>query len=429
MTDPANSSMNGVRRTRLILMAAMAPPLGLAFMLSQFLRTAPAVIAPNLRTELDLSAAELSSLSAALFLGSALMQLPVGVLLDRIGPRRTISGFVLITAAGTLGISAAQSPLLLGVSLFVIGCGIAPVYMGLIVLLSRWVPRDRLATASSISVAVGGAGLLLSASPFAVATEWIGWRTTLAVIGLAAVALSVAIWATVREIPPGAPPRTHVPETLGETIRGLGQVLSNRRLYGLAGMAAMSVGSFMSVRSLWAGPYLNDVYGLGLVDRGNVILAMSVAWLVSALLFGPLDRRFDTRRGVVSFGAVVMVAMLVMLAVDRGGSLTLTTATLILFGLSASFSAAIFAHARSLFPDRYVGRVITAINLCTWGGVFVIQMVTGLIVNAFPADAAGRSPQAAYQVLFAVLAVALIIALLFYRRIADVPPSRDMGEG
>jgi MFS family permease len=107
----------------------------------------------------------------------------------------------------------------------------------------------------------------------------------------------------------------------------------------------------------------------------------------------------------------------------------LTTATLILLGLSASFSAAIFAHARSLFPDRYVGRVITAINLCTWGGVFVIQMVTGLIVNAFPADAAGRSPQAAYQVLFAVLAVALIIALLFYRRIADVPPSRDMGEG
>ncbi len=104
MTEPANSSRDGVRRARLMVIAAMAPALGLAFMLSQFLRTTPAVIAPDLRSELDMSAAELSSLPAALLLGSALMQLPVGVLLDRFGPRRTIAGFMLISAAGTLGL-------------------------------------------------------------------------------------------------------------------------------------------------------------------------------------------------------------------------------------------------------------------------------------------------------------------------------------
>ena len=79
-------------------------------------------------------------------------------------------------------------------------------------------------------------------------------------------------------------------------------------------------------------------------------------------------------------------------------------------------------------PDRYVGRVVTAINMFVWGGVFLVQVGTGLLIDAFPADAEGRSPVEAYQVNFVVLAVLLVIAVTVYRRVADVPPSRDTGE-
>ena len=420
--------MNGPPRARLTLIAAMAPALGLTFMLSQFLRTTPAVIAPDLRSELDLSAGELSSLPAALFLGSALMQLPVGVLLDRFGPRRTIAGFMLITAAGTLGISAAQTPFFLAVTLFVTGCGIAPVYMGLIVMLSRWVPRDRLATASSITVAVSGAGLLLSATPFAWASAVIGWRETLGFVGLGTAVLAVIVWSIARDSPPGAPDVERTPETLGQTIRGVGQILTDRRLYGLAAVASISVVYILTTRALWAGPYLNDVFDLELISRGNVILVMSAAWLLSSLIYGPLDRLFDTRRGVVSGGAILMAASFVLLAVNNSDSVALVTGLLVLLGLSAAFTAPIFAHARALFPDSHIGRAITAINLFTWGGVFMVQVATGAIVDAFPADALGRSPLAAYQAMFAALAAALVIAILFYRRTEDVPPSKDVAD-
>jgi MFS family permease len=426
MTEPATKPKNGTRRGRYTLIAAMAPPLGLAFMLSQFLRSAPAVIAPDLRSELQLSAGELSSLPAALFLGSALMQLPVGVLLDRFGPRRTIAGFMLVTAAGTLAISAAQSPFFLTVALFVTGCGIAPVYMGLIVMLSRWVPRDRLATASSIAVAVSGSGLLLSASPFALATAAIGWRETLGYIGIGTVVVAAVVWLVARDRPPDAPVAETAPETLGQTVRGLVLILADRRLYGLAAVASVSVGAFLTTRALWAGPYLNDVFGLDLIGRGNVILALSAAWLVSSLVFGPLDRLFDTRRGVVSAGAIGMAAAFVLLTFNDNGSITLVTGLLILLGLSSAFTAPIFAHARALFPDTHIGRAITAINLFTWGGVFTVQVVTGAIVNSFPADALGRSPLAAYQAMFAALALALVVAVLIYRRTPDVPPSKDV---
>ena len=426
MTEPANTPMNGVRRARLTLIAAMAPFLGLAFMLSQFLRSAPAVIAPNLRSELDLSAAELSSLPAALFLGSALMQLPVGVLLDRFGPRRTIAGFLLISAAGTLGISAAQNAVVLAAALFVAGCGIAPVYMGLIVLLSRWVPRDRLAAAGSIAVAVSGTGLLLSSTPFGWASAAIGWRDTLGFVGLGAAALSVIVFLVARDRPPGAVAAEPVPESLVQTIRGLVRILADRRLYGLAAVASVSVGSFLSTRALWTGPYLNDVFGLDLIGRGNVILALSAAWLVSALFFGPLDRLFDTRRGVVSAGAIAMAAAFALLTVNNSNSVVIVTALFVFLGLSSSYTALIFAHTRALFPDTHTGRAITAINLFIWGGVFVTQVVTGAIVNAFPADALGRSPVEAYQAMFATLAVALLASVLIYRRTEDVPPSKDI---
>ena len=113
----------------------MAPGLGLAFILSQFLRSIPAVIAPDLRMELELTAGQLSALPSALFFGSAIMQLPAGVLLDRFGPRITVATFLFITASGVLGFSLATTTIGLTAWLLVTGWGIAPVFMGAIVLL------------------------------------------------------------------------------------------------------------------------------------------------------------------------------------------------------------------------------------------------------------------------------------------------------
>ena len=154
----------------------MVPVLAVTFILAHFLRSAPAVIAPNLRAELGLTPGQLSSLPAAIFLGAAMMQLPVGVLLDKFGPRRTISLLFVLAALGSITFSQAHSVPTLALGLFLIGCGAAPVFMGVMVLLARWIPRDRLATGTAISISVGGAGMLLSASPFAAAVELYGWR-------------------------------------------------------------------------------------------------------------------------------------------------------------------------------------------------------------------------------------------------------------
>ncbi len=404
----------------------MAPVLGIAFILAHFLRSAPAVIAPDLRAELALTPGQLSSLPAAIFLGAALMQLPVGVLLDRFGPRRTMAGFVVIAAAGTLVFATAQGIVGLALALFLIGCGAAPIFMGVIVLLSRWVARDRLATATAISIAVGGVGMLLSASPFAAATELFGWRATLAVVGIGTFAVAAALFMVVRDRPADA----RAPAdggTLLETIMGLRLVLGDVRIYSFAAVTAVSVGTLVTVRNLWIGPYLNDVFALDTIARGHIIFIVSVTWILSALTYGPLDRWFDTRRGVVTGGLLAFAAATAALALNASPSVIVVTLLLAIFSLVSAMASPIFAHARSLYPDHYAGRVFTAINVCTWSGVFLLQMGTGVILDAFPVDEAGRSPAIAYRTMFGALAVALLLVLLAYRRVADAPPSADTG--
>lgn len=424
MTATAPPAIVPENRARAI--AIMALPLGLSFILSMFLRSAAAVIAPEIRSELTLSPTELGALTAALFLGSAAMQLPAGLMLDRLGPRRTIAICQLVGAAGAGSMLIVSDAWGLALAWFAMGIGVAPIYMGVIVLYSRWVPRDRLATASAIAVATGGMGFLLSSAPFAAASVWLGWRLAMAATGGLALLFSILVFSLVRDRPRDMAPPEGPPETMADVLRGLLSVMRDRRIYLLAAMASLSFSTIMAVRSLWVGPFLNDAYDLGIGPLGDVVLLMSIGWVTSALMFGPMDRRFDTRRGVVSCGGLAMIVALLGLAATGGHSLVVATIFLVMLGLSASFSSIIFAQARALMPDRLIGRTVSTINLFIWGSVSVVQVVTGAIIDLFPADAAGRSPTISYQAVFVALAGMVALALYAYRRVEDVPPSVEM---
>ena len=252
-----------------------------------------------------------------------------------------------------------------------------------------------------------------------------GRRARLAAVAAFALVLVVVILFTVRDRPPDEPAASGPDENILQVMRGLGVVFREPRLYAIGCIGGMTVGSFLTFRALWVGPYLNDVFGSDLIARGNIIFVISLAWLVSAVAIGPLDRVFDSRRGVVATGATLMAVWFALLALADGSSLFYATFGMVALGLCAGLSSPIFAHARALFPDRYVGRLVTAINLFIWGGVFLVQLATGLFIDLFSADALGRTPVEAYRWNFAILAVLLFLSVAFYWRVEDAPPSRD----
>jgi predicted MFS family arabinose efflux permease len=266
--------------------------------------------------------------------------------------------------------------------------------------------------------------MLLSATPLAAAIDTFGWRESFVFMAGINVLLVVQMCLLVRDAPPGHPYHGERRETLGAIFRGLGEVLSTRAIWPMLALAFVSLAMVLTIRSLWAGPYLADVHGLDAISRGDMLLVFTLAMLVGNVGFGPLDRLFDRRKPVVLAGAATSAAALAGLALFPTLSLYAAMALLCLLGIACNYIVIVFAHGRALFPMRLVGRCITLINGVNMFGIAVMQVATGYIIRGYPATD-GAAPESAYQAMFGFLAVCLVLGMLVYTRSKDIPPSRE----
>ncbi|MDH3229956.1 MAG: MFS transporter [Alphaproteobacteria bacterium] len=404
------------RRTRIALIAALC----IGYVASQFYRTANAAIAPELMRELSISPESMGAVTGVFFLMFAVMQIPAGVLLDRFGPRRVMSGLLLLAVAGSLVFAVADGAPGLGLGRGLMGAGCAAGLMGSMVVFARWFPQRYFATLAAVIFSVGGIGNLMATTPLALASQAIGWRG--AFVGMAAITVGMAavLFLVLRDAPPGHPVSLRAPESPRQILRGLGQVLRDRRIWYISAMQAVAYPILMTISALWAGPYLDEVYGLDAIQRGNVLLALNVAMILGVLAYGPLDRLFDTRKWVVVAGTAVTIVVLAVMAAVPHWPLWQIIALLVVFMGLGGYQMILHAHTRAILPDHLVGRGLTVQNTAVFVGVFAMQWASGYIIGAFR-DAA--DPALPYRVVFAFLGGTTLIALLVYLRIEDKPPS------
>ncbi len=403
-------------RAGIVIVAALCT----GYVASQFYRSANAVIAPELMAELSISPESMGAITGAFFLTFALMQVPTGVLLDRFGPRIVMPALLMLAVLGALIFSIGDSEGSLAVARGLMGVGCAAGLMGSMVVFARWFPQDRFGTLAALIFSVGGVGNLLATTPLAAASEAIGWRGSFIGTAVITVGMAILLYAVIRDAPPGHPALARKPETARQVVAGLGQVLREKRLWYVSVMQFVGYPVLMTIGALWAGPYLTEVHGLDAIARGNVLLAINVAILVGVMAMGPLDRIFDTRKWIVAAAAVATIAILGLLTVLPTPPLWQATALLILFGLVAPYQMVLHAHARAIFPEHLVGRGLTVQNSVAIGAVFLMQWVSGIIIETF-ADAA--DPGFAYRVVFGFLGAITLLALMVYLRIEDAKPS------
>lgn len=394
------------------------------YLMSMFYRSTNAVLAPVLRTDMGIQADQLGILTGTFFAVFGIMQIPTGLFLDRFGPRATITAMMLIPAAGSLVFSQAQTVGELALGQGIMGAGCAVGLSGAIVVFVRWFPTDRIATMISLYSGMGNVGIILSATPLAAGIAAFGWRDSFVFVAALNVLLVAQMFFLVRDAPPDHPYHGERRETLGAIFRGLGEVLATRAIWPMLALAFVSLAMVLTIRSLWAGPYLADVYGLDAIERGNMLMVFTVAMLVGNVGFGPLDRLFDRRKPVVLAGAAISAASLACLALFPSLSLYAAMTLLCILGVACNYVVIIFAHGRALFPLRLVGRSITLINGVNMFGIAVMQVATGYVIRSFPA-ADGAAPEIAYQAMFGFLAVCLVCGMLVYTRSKDIPPSAE----
>ncbi|MFN4087891.1 MAG: MFS transporter [Alphaproteobacteria bacterium] len=409
-----------------------------AYLSSQFFRVSNAVIAPELMRELALSPAVLGTMTGAFFLTFAAAQVPAGVLLDRWGPRRTMAATMMAAVAGSLVFAAADSALVLTLGRALMGLGCAVGLMGALLVIGRWFPPERFAPLSSLLFAVGGAGTLLATTPLALAADGIGWRGAFVVMAGVTALLAALVLAVVRDAPPpdpvaGPTARRAAGAAAGSAAgsdrvaSGLAAVLGNTRLRRIAALQFVAYGSLMTVAGLWAGPYLEEVHGLGAVGRGNVLLGINLAVIAGALGFGWAAPRFSSPKRLAVPGAAVVVLLFGLLAALPAPPLWLAAAALLLLGLASGYFMLLHAHARAVLPAHLLGRGLTLQNTASILGVFLWQAATGLIVEAFAGP--GGAPEIAYRAVFAFLGAISLVGLLVYTGCEDGTGQDDAAIG
>jgi MFS family permease len=392
----------------------VVPAFAAGYFLSYGLRTVNAVIAPDLTREFSATAADLGLLTSAYFLAFGAFQLPLGVLLDRFGPRRVEASLLLFAGLGCalFGYARHIDELVLGRAL--IGLGVSACLMASFKAFSQWFPLDRLPSLTGKIMAAGGLGAVSSSLPVEAALPLIGWRGVFfAIAGLNAV-VAVLLFFSV----PDKAAEGHR-ESLIQQLKAVGGILVSRPYWRFAPQGTLHVGGFMAVQGLWAVPWMMTVNGLPRSEAANVIFLMALAMLGGfsfiALATARLARKDISPMHLLtgSLGLSLLVELLIV--VDAAPAWLLWP----LLGLTFSLSNLAYSQLSTRYPLHLLGRVNTTFNLIIFAGAFSLQWGIGAAIDGL--SVAGFSKPEAFRLTFAALLVAKTLSFAWFLRPDQMP--------
>ncbi|HNX77819.1 MAG TPA: MFS transporter [Candidatus Rifleibacterium sp.] len=370
-------------------------PFAAGYFLSYLLRNVNAIIAPELTRDLAVSAADLGLLTSVYLLAFAAFQLPLGILLDRYGPRRVEITLLLVAAAGCLLFAHGRHLHELAVGRALIGLGVSACLMASFKAFSQWYPAGQQASLNSAVMAAGGLGSLTATTPIAWALPLAGWRGIF--IGLAGLAVAVAAGIfTTPEKP--APPAD---ESSQGQWRAVGDIITSRVFWRIAPQSAVVSGGFMALQGLWAVPWLMTFNGCSRDAAAFHLLLASVAMLIGFITLAaaavPLARIGITSERLLVNGIGLGVLVMGLIVTGVGPTHLLW----FIMGLIFSISNLSYALLSEHFPANLSGRVNTVLNVFVLGGAFGLQWGIGLLLDML--GASGYEPRAAFRITFGVM--------------------------
>ncbi|HHT76108.1 MAG: MFS transporter [Methanomassiliicoccaceae archaeon] len=395
--------------------------LAFAYFFVYFHRVSTAVVSEDLQGTFGVGAASIALLSSAYFYAYTIMQLPSGLLTDSWGPRKTVSIFTMVAAAGAILTGIASSFLLVIAGRLLIGVGVAMVYIPIMKILATWYRKNEFASLSGILLAVGNIGALSAAGPLALMSGALGWQQVFLALGVITVVLAVAAWMITRDRPVdmGLPSIQEIEsDETGEPIPPAKEVEkipmtqalkmtfgSGMKFWPLAVWFFFMYGSIMVYQGLWAGPYYADVLGWDKATYGMVLTFIGIGMIIGCPLAGILsDKVLKSRRKVLIIGTVAytIIWAAIWMSTGRLDSVIGQSALNFMFGFFGGFFVVSYAQIKELFPISIVGTTTAALNIFPFAGGAILQQVTGLMLVERTA--------AGYETIWLFMLVCMIIA-------------------
>lgn len=400
--------------------------LALAYFFVYFHRLSLSVVANDLIKDFRTSAGVMGFLGSVYFYCYAAMQFPAGLLSDSLGPRKSVTFFLIIASAGSILFGFAPTIKAAFFGRVMVGLGVSMVFIPTMKILSCWFHPHEFAFMTGILNAVGGIGVLAATWFLAVMTLFLGWRVSFELIGCCTFIIVALVWFVVRDRPEdkGWPAIAALDNDRNKKTRPLKQisllegarrVFCEKYFWPVAIWFFFDCGIFFGFGALWGGPYLMHVYGMTRAQTGGVLSMIAWGMIVGSPPLGLLsDKIMKSRKKPLILCNLILVVEFAILSIYPSGLPHFALYGLFfIFSISASSVVIVaFTTVKELFPVEIAGTSTGMVNLFPFLGGAVFMPVLGRVLDAYPKSNAGGYSIEAYSMLIYILLGAAILSLI-----------------
>lgn len=396
--------------------------LGVVFVLVNVHRLSSAVLAEALMDAFETTGGQLGTLHAAFFWVYAAMQIPTGVLADRVGPRRTAAAGGVTMSVGAIWFAVAGSYLSALLARGLVGLGASVIFVCMLRFSANWYRAEEFGTMSGLTFAVSGTGGVLATTPLSIAVDATGWRAAIGWLGAVGVIASIAVYVFVRDSPEaaGLPPIQEVPEqptlTNAELRASVAAVLRDRVTWVVSVLLFCTSGLNLTLFGLWGVPYVAQTYGVSITTASTITLLGAAGLIVGPPSIGRLSDRLGRRTALLIAGSTVYTACLGLLAATRTPPLWIVAGVFFLAGVLMGAFVLSYPVVKERHPDRMSGISTGTVNGAAFAGAGVFPVVMGWALDAYwvgeYVGGARVYTETGYRVAFAIATAAGAVALL-----------------
>ena len=406
--------------------------LAVAYFFVYFHRTTGGAISTTLQEAFGVGTAEVALLASAYLYAYTLMQIPSGILTDKLGPRLAASAFVALIAVGSI-LSAVAVPAdnfsLMIAGKFIIGIGAAVVYIPIMKVLAVWFRKNEFASMSGILLLVGNVGGIAAATPMVIMMDSLGIEMTYYVLAIITAAIAGLCYLIVRNFPSekeypsieeivseetGEPITEKNTDKIATTEALKMTFLSGRKFWPLAIWFFALYGTIMLWQASQAGSFYQNCCGFNKSDAGLLLTMVGVGMVFGCPLAGMLsDRVLKSRKKVVIVGTLVYTVIWAIIYATSGmdgiaDSFLVQAAINFMFGFFGGFFVVSYAQIKELYPIAMAGTSTAALNLFPFAGGAILITIAGFIVT----DKTLAQYQTVWLMALALMVVACVCAFL-----------------
>ena len=375
------------RTVKVSFLAARRVVFGIAlasYVLSFFHRTAPAAIAGELTRAFEIGGAVLGTLAATYFYVYTILQVPVGVLADTLGPRRILAAGSLIAGIGSLlfGLAPVWEVAALGRTL--VGVGVSVAFIAILKICAVWFPADRFATVVGITMFAGNLGAVVAGAPLAWLVAQASWRTVFVALGVLSLLLALGAWWRIRDRPEQmgfAHVRGIAPAAPVRWTRALRAVAANPATWPCFTVNVGIGGSYLAFAGLWAVPYLERVHTMSRVTAAEHASALLLGVAFGSLGIGALSDRLRNRRALMRACALLFALSWLPWLLGVRWPFAATLAWFALMGVLIPGFTLTWTVAKEANRPEHSGIATAIVNMGIFLGVGILQPLVGWVLD------------------------------------------------